>query len=232
MPVLDLNADLGEGFDDDPLLALVTSASVACGFHAGDGATMRRVAGRAAALGVAVGAHVSYRDREGFGRRALDVAPGRLAADVAEQLAALAEACEEAGTRVRYVKPHGALYAAATADRDVAAAIAGAVRAHAALPVLGLPGSALLAAAADAGLPAVTEAFPDRGYAADGTLVPRDEAGALVADPAEIAARAVALAGTGIASMCVHGDSPGAVDAARRVRAALSAAGFELRPFA
>jgi UPF0271 protein len=232
MAVLDLNADLGEGFDDDPLLDVVTSANVACGFHAGDAATMRRVAARAAELGVSVGAHVSYRDREGFGRRALDVAPERLTADVAEQLEALAACCAEAGTRVRYVKPHGALYNTAVADRRVADAIVAAVRAHAPLPVLGLPGSALLAAAADAGLPTAFEGFPDRGYTPEGTLVPRDQPGALVEDPGDVAAHAVALAATGIGSLCVHGDSPGAVEAARRTRAALTAAGFELRPFA
>jgi UPF0271 protein len=232
MAALDLNADLGEGFDDDPLLEVVTSANVACGFHAGDAATMRRVAVRAAQLGVAVGAHVSYRDREGFGRRTLDVAPERLAADVAEQLEALAAWCEEAGTRVRYVKPHGALYNTAAADRAVADAIVAGLGGHGALPVLGLPGSALLAAAAEAGLPPVPEGFPDRGYTPEGTLVPRDQPGALVEDPDDVAAHAVALAGTGIASLCVHGDSPGAVEAARRTRAALTAAGFELRPFA
>jgi UPF0271 protein len=232
METVDLNADLGEGFDDHELLAIVTSANVACGFHAGDAATMRRVAERAAGLGVTVGAHVSYRDREGFGRRVLAVEPGRLAADVREQIEALEACCLAAGTSVRYVKPHGALYNVAAADPEVAAATVAGVRACGPLPVLGLPGSALLAAAADAELPARTEGFPDRGYAPDGTLLPRGEPGALVADPSDVAANAVALAGHGVASLCLHGDSPGAVDAARRTRAALEAAGFALRPFA
>jgi UPF0271 protein len=232
MATVDLNADLGEGFGDEPLLALVTSANVACGFHAGDTATMRRVTALAAELGVTVGAHVSYRDREGFGRRALAVAPARLSADVREQIEALEACCAAAGTRVRYVKPHGALYNVAADDAGVAGAIVAGVRACGPLPVLGLPGSALLGAAAAAGLPAVSEGFPDRGYGPDGRLLARGEPGALVEDPADVAAHALALAGDGLASLCLHGDSPGAVEAARRTRAALEAAGYELRPFA
>jgi UPF0271 protein len=230
MSVLDLNADLGEGVtDDDALLAVVTSANVACGFHAGTEETMRRVAAVAAERGVAVGAHVSYRDREGFGRRAMSVPARELAADVLAQVRALAAA----GARVRYVKPHGALYNTAAADRDVAAAVCAGVAAFGVLPVLGLPGSELLTAARAAGLPAVPEGFPDRAYRADGTLVPRGEPGAVLDDPAQIAARAVELArGRTVRSVCVHGDAPAAVEAARAARAALEAAGVRLEAFA
>jgi UPF0271 protein len=233
MAVLDLNADLGEGVgDDEALLAVVTSANVACAFHAGDALTMRRVASQAAARGVAVGAHVGYRDREGFGRRAMAVPAEELAADVLYQLGALEACCRAAGTRVRYVKPHGALYTAAGADESVARAVAAGVAAFGVLPVLGLPGSALLGAAAVAGLPAVTEGFADRAYAPDGTLVPRDVPGAVISDPAEVAAQCVALAHGEVRSVCVHGDSPGAVAAARRARAALEAAGVTVEAFA
>jgi UPF0271 protein len=236
--VLDLNADLGEGFgawrltDDDALLSIVTSANVACGFHAGDAATMRRVAALAAERGVAVGAHMSYRDLAGFGRRAMAVPAGDLAADVLYQVGALEACCRAAGTRVRYVKPHGALYNAASVDEHVAAAVCDGVAAcGGALPVLGLPGSALLRAAEVAGLPTVTEGFADRAMRPDGTLVPRGEPGAVLTAPDEIAARAVALAGS-VRSVCVHGDAPGAVAAARAVRAALEAAGVALTAFA
>jgi UPF0271 protein len=174
---------------------------------------------------------VSYRDRAGFGRRPLAVAPGVLAAEVAEQVRALEACCAEAGTRVRYVKPHGALYNTAARDAAVAQAVVDGVRAAGALPVLGLPRSALLRAAAAAGLGAVAEGFADRAYAGDGTLVPRGEPGAVLEDAGAIAANAVALAG-GVRSVCVHGDTPGAAEAARLARAALLAAGVELRPFA
>jgi 5-oxoprolinase (ATP-hydrolysing) subunit A len=230
MSVLDLNADLGEGVTDDAgLLEVVTSANVACGFHAGDEATMRRVAGLAAARGVAVGAHVSYRDREGFGRRAMSVGSDELAADVVTQIRALSAA----GAQVRYVKPHGALYNTAAADASVAAAVCAGVAAVGALPVLGLPDSELLAVASAAGLPAVPEGFPDRAYRADGTLLPRDEPGAVLDDPSEIARRAVEMARQGaVRSVCVHGDAPSAVAAARAVRAALEEAGVRLGAFA
>jgi UPF0271 protein len=243
--VLDLNADLGEGAgDDDALLALVTSANVACGFHAGDAATMRAVARRAAALGVVVGAHVSYRDREGFGRRALEVPAATLAAEVGEQIAALEACCAEAGTRVRYVKPHGALYNAAARDRAIAEAVVAGVAPFGVLPVLAPPGSELLRAAGRAGLGGVAEGFADRGYRADGSLVARGEPGALLEGAEAIAARAVAFAGGEIAdaggaplrlevrSLCVHGDTPGAVAAAGAVRDALERAGVRLEPFA
>jgi UPF0271 protein len=225
--MVDLNADVGEGFpDDDALLALVTSASVACGFHAGSAETMRAACRSAAAHGVAVGAHPSYRDREGFGRRPLDVPPQVVRDEVAEQVAALAEAAAAAGTSVRYVKPHGALYHRATVDPGTAVAI---VEAVGGLPVLALPGSELLR---QAGAQGVVEGYADRGYLPDGQLVPRGEPGAVL-DPAAAAAQAVRLASEGrVASLCVHGDSPGAAALATAVRAALVAAGFELRAFA
>jgi 5-oxoprolinase (ATP-hydrolysing) subunit A len=249
---MDLNADLGEGFgvwaltDDDALLDLVTSANVACGFHAGDPATMRRVCARAAARGVAVGAQVSYRDLAGFGRRFLDVEPAELTDDVLYQLAALDGMARVAGTRVSYVKPHGALYNAAVSHEAHAQAVVDAVLAYdRRLPVLGLPGSALLREAEAAGMRPVPEGFADRGYTPAGTLVPRNRPGALVDDPAEVAERAVRMAADGVVvavdgtrllmpvqSVCVHGDTPGAVDIARAVRTALADAGLALRPFA
>ena len=248
---IDLNADLGEGFgvwrlgDDDALLEVVTSANVACGFHAGDPSTMRRVCTRAAAAGVAVGAQVSYRDLAGFGRRFIDVAPGELADDVLYQLAALDGVARASGTRVSYLKPHGALYNAVVHHEEQARAVVDAVvRYDDGLPVLGLPGSALLRAAEAAGLPTVREGFADRGYTSAGTLVPRREAGALVHDPETVAERAVRMATDGVVvavdgapvdvavdSVCVHGDTEGAVELARRVRAALEKAGVTVAAF-
>jgi UPF0271 protein len=249
---VDLNSDLGEGFgvwrlgDDDALLDVVTSANVACGFHAGDAPTMRRVCERAAGHGVAVGAQVGYRDLAGFGRRRIDVDPDVLTAEVLYQVGALDAFARAAGTSVAYVKPHGALYNTTVEDEVQAGAVVRAVREHGgALPVLGLPRSALLAAAGAAGLRAVPEGFADRGYTPAGTLVPRGEHAALVTDPAAVAERAVRMAVDGrveavdgsvvavdVASLCVHGDTPGAVTIARAVRDALEAAGVPLRPFA
>lgn len=253
--MIDLNADLGEGFghwrltDDEALLASVTSANVACGFHAGDPATMRRVCERAASAGVRVGAQVSYRDLAGFGRRAMDVPAGELAAEVAYQIGALEVFARAAGTSVSYVKPHGALYNRAVRDAEQAAAVVEGVRLAgsargAGLPVLGLPGSALHDAASAAGLPVVTEAFADRGYRPDGTLVPRTEPGAVLTDPDRVVERAVALAqgepvlaadGSPLRiaarSLCVHGDTPDAARLARRVREALDGSGAAVRAF-
>ncbi|GLZ41492.1 5-oxoprolinase subunit PxpA [Actinokineospora sp. NBRC 105648] len=248
---LDLNSDLGEGFgiwrlgDDDALLDVVTSANVACGFHAGDAVTMRSVCTAAAARGVAVGAQVSYRDLAGFGRRFIDVEPARLADEVLYQVGALEAFARAAGTRVAYVKPHGALYNATVHNDAQAKAVVDGVRAFGALPVLGLPGSRLLAAAEAAGLPGVQEAFADRGYTPDGTLVPRGEPEALLTDTDAVVARALRLAERGelvavdgsvlamsARSLCLHGDTPGAVAHARAVRAALESAGIELAPFA
>jgi UPF0271 protein len=248
---IDLNADLGEGFgvwrlgDDDALLGVVTSANVACGFHAGDPSTMRRVCARAVAGGVAIGAQVAYRDLAGFGRRFVDVEPGELADDVLYQLAALDGIARTVGGRVTYVKPHGALYNATVEHQAQAVAVADAVAAYdRGLPVLGLPGSELLRAASAMGLRAVPEGFADRGYTPGGTLVPRRYPGALVDDPVAVAERAVRMATEGrivavdgstvevaVESVCVHGDTPGAVELARAVRTAMEAAGLELRPF-
>jgi len=222
---MDLNADLGEGVTDDAgLLAVVTSANVACGFHAGDPATMRAVCEIAAARGVVVGAQVSYLDREGFGRRAIDVGAALLAQWVGEQIAALSEAAAGAGLEVAYVKPHGALYNRVVDDDEHAAAVlAGSLE----LPVLGLPGSALLRLAGQAGRLAVPEGFPDRGYTPDGRLVPRTEPGALVRGVEQVARNAVSLAGSGaVRTVCVHGDSPGALRAAHAVRRALVDGGW------
>ena len=247
MAVIDLNADLGETVDgvptadDDAMFAVISSASIACGGHAGDHASMRTAVARAEAHGVAVGAHPSFVDRAGFGRVALAVDPATLRAQVRSQL----EALVAAGGALRYVKPHGALYHAVSADAAVAAAVVSAVADVSAalgraLPVLGLDG-AVVGAASSAGLPFVREAFLDRGYLPDGRLVPRTAPGALLHDPATVAARAVRLAQDGevdavdgsvvqaeAASLCLHGDSPGAVAMARAVRAALDAAGVEV----
>ncbi|RBM04728.1 LamB/YcsF family protein [Streptomyces sp. PT12] len=249
---IDLNADLGEGFgrwrltDDETLLSVVTSANVACGYHAGDASTMRRVCALAAERGVAIGAQVSYRDLAGFGRRAMDVEPGELAADVAYQIGALEVFARAAGSRVSYVKPHGALYNRAVTDEAQAAAVAeGAALAGARLSVLGLPGSALHRAAAAAGLPVVNEAFADRAYTDGGALVPRREPGAVVVDPDAVVRRSVGIATEGrvtthgggtlairARSLCVHGDTEGAAALARRVREGLEAARVAVEPFA
>jgi 5-oxoprolinase (ATP-hydrolysing) subunit A len=282
-PPIDLNADLGEGFgrwrltEDEALLSVVTSANVACGFHAGDPATMRRVCELAAARGVRIGAQVSYRDLAGFGRRSMDVPPDELAAEVAYQIGALRAFAHAAGSRVAYVKPHGALYNRVVHDAEQAAAVvegillaggappaswtpprpapaeadprqdggADAPRPAAGTPVLGLPGSRLLEVAAAAGLPVVPEAFGDRAYTSEGTLVPRREEGAVVTDPDTVVARSVSIARSGVVasrdghdigvrarSLCLHGDTPGAVDPARRVRARLEAAGVRVEAFA
>jgi UPF0271 protein len=249
---VDLNSDLGESFgrwtlgDDTAMLGLVTSANVACGFHAGDPSTLRRTCEQAAERGVVVGAQVGYRDLAGFGRRFIDMDPGELADDVVYQLGALDGMCRVAGTAVRYVKPHGALYNAVVHHAAQARAVVAAIRAYdPALPVLGLPGSELLRAAAAAGLRTVTEFFADRGYTAAGTLVPRSEAGALLHDPDEVAARVLRMVTDGVVtavdgsevavradSVCVHGDSPGAVAMATAVREALAGAGITPTPFA
>jgi len=249
---MDLNADLGEGFgpwtmgDDSALLDVVTSANVACGFHAGDPSIMRRVTGEAVERGVAIGAHVGYADKAGFGRRFVDIEPAALRDEVVYQIGALDAFARIAGDRVRYVKPHGALYNTIGSHEEQAAAVVGAVADYdKTLPVLGLPGSAWLRLATDAGLTVVHEAFADRAYTAEGTLVSRRLDGSVLHDADEIAARCTAMAtGRPIqdnaggsltlspASICVHGDTPGAVDIARRVRAAVEGAGVALRPFA
>ena len=228
MTSVDLNADLGEGVTDDAgLLAVVTSANVACGYHAGDVATMRAVCEEAARCGVAVGAQVSYDDKVHFGRVAMDVEYEVLRDQVADQVFVLSRIALRAGTSVSYVKPHGALYNRAVDDEEQARAV---LDGSGDLPVLGLPGSVLLDLAARSGRTVRREGFPDRGYTDDGRLMPRDQDGAVLDDADQIAARAVQMASSGdVDSVCVHGDSPGAVANARAVRAALEAAGIDVR---
>jgi UPF0271 protein len=236
--VVDLNADVGEGFAaDSTLVSLVTSANVACGFHAGDAQTMRAVCEAAVAAGAAIGAHVSYRDREGFGRRALAVDAETVGAEAEEQIDALHAAALAAGGRVAYLKPHGALYHRASGDSACAAALVAAAAGAAAGPlaVLGFPGSSLLARARELGLLAVSEGFADRVYTVDGNLLPRSEPGSVLAED-DAALQAVALAqgrfGGGVRSICVHGDTASAAALAARVRDALVSARVELRAFA
>lgn len=242
MVTYDLNADVGEGFPyDEDLMGVITSANAACGFHAGDADTMRAVCAQAAANEVAVGAQVSYRDREGFGRRDLDVPYDDLVADLDEQVRALASACAEADTAVTYLKPHGALYNRAVWDAERAQAVAVVAERHR-LPVLGLPGSQLLAEAGARGLPLLREFFADRAYDARGHLVPRSEEGAVIPQPEQVARRVRQLASDGTVttiegetrpveadSICLHGDTPGALEVANAVRQALETAGIEVR---
>ncbi|WP_149141402.1 LamB/YcsF family protein [Gemmobacter caeruleus] len=249
---IDLNSDLGEGYgawqmgDDPAMLEIVSSANVACGFHAGDPLTILATLRAAAARGVAVGAHVSYPDRVGFGRRPMDVTSDELTADVIYQIGALQGLCAAAGTRVSYVKPHGALYNTIAQDaRQAAAVIAGIKAVDPSLVLMGLAGAPVLDQARAAGLATVAEAFGDRAYTPDGQLVSRRVAGAVLHDADLVAARMARLATEGrieaidgsvlhlaADSICVHGDSPGAVEMARRIRAALVAAGVAITPFA
>ncbi len=252
MARIDLNSDVGESFgrwilgDDAGLMPWVTSVNVACGFHAGDPTTLRRTCALAAAADVRVGAQVGYRDLAGFGRRFIDMDPAELADEVIYQIGALQAIAAVAGTAVRYVKPHGALYNAAVHNHGQAQAVVDAVRAvDPGLPLVGLPGSVLLTLAAEAGLRFVPEAFADRGYTPEGTLVPRTQPGALLADAAQVSARMVRLAADGVITavdgqdvpvsaetICVHGDSPGAVAMAQQVRQALEDAGVTVQAFA
>jgi UPF0271 protein len=249
---VDLNADLGESYgtwrlgDDEALLSVVTSANIACGFHAGDPLTIRRACAAAVARGVTIGAQVSYHDLAGFGRREMTVPPAELTAEVLYQMAALDGVARAEGGRVGYVKPHGALYNRIARDPEQAGAVVAAIAAYdPALPLLTLPGSVAARQAAGAGLAVVAEAFADRAYTPAGTLVSRAEPGAVLTDPGEVAARVVALVTTGTVtsvtgepvavaarSVCVHGDTPGAVTLARAVRDALAEAGVRLTPFA
>jgi 5-oxoprolinase (ATP-hydrolysing) subunit A len=250
--VIDLNADLGESFgawclgDDEALLSIVTSANIACGFHAGDPLTIRRACAGAVARGVRIGAQVSYRDLAGFGRREMDVPADELTAEVLYQIAALDGVARAEGGQVRYVKPHGALYNRCARDPVQAAALAAAISAYdARLPLLMLPGSEAERVAAGAGLTVVAEAFADRAYRADGSLVPRGQPGAVITDPAAVAARVTTMATGGVLesadgqqvparprSVCVHGDTAGAVALATAVRDALERAGVKVAPFA
>jgi UPF0271 protein len=232
---IDLNADLGEGEGpeglalDLALLEVITSANVACGFHAGSPERMQAVSAAAAARGVRIGAQVSYPDRAGFGRRDMDIEPAALAADLRYQIGALG-----AFGTVAYVKPHGALYNRVVWDEKQAQAVIDAVAAcDPALPLMGLPDSALLRQAAAAGLPTIAEGFADRAYTPDGRLVPRSEPGAVLTESAAVVRQALALARSGrVRSICLHSDTPAAVELARRLRHALQAAGFALEAFA
>lgn len=223
---VDLNADLGEEVADDAgLLAVVTSANIACGYHAGSSETMRSVCAEAARLGVRVGAQVSYADRRHFGRVEREVPGEVLREQIADQIGTLAEIAQAEGAAVSYLKPHGALYHRVARDPHQAAAV---LAGSGALPVLGLPGAVLLELAAEAGRPAWWEGFPDRAYTTEGALMPRDQPGAVLSDSASIAGRAVELADR-VHSLCLHGDTPGAVAHAHAVRRALEAAGWSLR---
>ncbi|MEU5468375.1 LamB/YcsF family protein [Kocuria salsicia] len=252
MTVMDLNSDVGESFgswrmgDDAAVFRSVSSANVACGFHAGDPSVMAQTCRDAVAAGVTVGAHVAYRDLAGFGRRFLDCSPTELADDVLYQMGALEAVARAAGARVSYVKPHGALYNTIAHHEVHAQAVVDAVRAFGGdLPLLLLPGSVALAKAERAGLRAVTEAFADRGYTPDGRLVSRREEGAVLHDAAEVTERMVRLAQDGTLtavdgstvriaaeSICVHGDTPGAAAMAAEVRRGLEDAGITIRSFA
>jgi UPF0271 protein len=249
--MMDLNSDLGESFgawrmgDDTSMLDVVTSANIACGFHAGDPANLLDTVKAAAARGVIIGAHVAYPDLVGFGRRAMDPTSRELIADVIYQIGALQGIARAAGTRVSYVKPHGALYNTIAQDPrqadDVISAIL-LIDPH--LVLLGLAGSPLLARARQRGLQVAAEAFADRAYTPDGLLVSRKENGAVLQDPELVAQRMLDWVQTGLItamdgsqirlqanSICVHGDSPGAVIMARAVYARLQAAGIQIRPF-
>lgn len=252
MTAIDLNADLGEGFgryrldSDLELLDLVSSANIACGFHAGDPIVMRETVSRAAARRVVIGAHPSYPDLVGFGRRELGASPEQVEADVVYQIGALAAFCAGHGTRLRYVKPHGALYNRAAKDPTIARAIVRAIRSvDPALVLLGLDGTTMLAEAQAAGIEVAREAFVDRAYLADGHLVPRGQPGAVLDDVDAIVERAIrmvterfviAIDGTRRIvrpdSLCVHGDGPHAVAIVRALRERLELIGVDIAPFA
>ncbi|MDQ0077708.1 UPF0271 protein [Arthrobacter oryzae] len=249
---MDLNSDVGESFgrwslgDDTAMFQSVSSANVACGFHAGDPTVIRRTCREAVGAGVTIGAHVGYRDLAGFGRRFMDVDPNELADEVVYQIGALQALAATEGGRVRYVKPHGGLYNAIVSHTAQARAVVDAVKSvDPGLPILGLPGSEVLRLAEAAGLRGVSEAFADRAYNPDGTLVSRSLPGAVLHDPAEVAEHVLRMATDSAIravdgsilkvnadSICVHGDSPGAVAMAVAVKAALSDAGISIKSFA
>lgn len=249
---VDLNCDLGESYgawrlgDDAALLSLVSSANVACGFHAGDPTAIRQTTATAAAEAVTIGAHVGYPDLAGFGRRFMDMSPESLADAVLYQIAALEGFARAAGQHVAYVKPHGALYNTVVHHVSQARAVVRAAKTFdPSLKILGLPGSVLLAAAGEEGLGVVTEAFADRAYTPEGTLVSRSEPGSVLSDVEHVARRATRIVTHGeveaidgsiidldVDSLCIHSDSPGAVEMAHAVRAGLTAEGVEIRAFA
>lgn len=252
MAYIDLNSDLGESFgpwpmgDDAAMLAIVSSANIACGFHAGDPAGILTVLKEAARRGVSVGAHVGYRDLVGFGRRNMDPSSAELVADTIYQIGALQGLARAAGTAVHYVKPHGALYNTIAHDaRQAADVIEGILAVDPSLVLMALSGAPIVEQARRAGLTVVCEVFADRAYNADGSLVSRRLPGSVIHDPAEVAQRMVrlvtggtitAIDGSEIAleaqSICVHGDTPAAVAIARSLCEALAASGIDLRPFA
>jgi UPF0271 protein len=252
MSDIDINSDLGEGFgrwtlgDDAEMLGIVSSANIACGFHAGDPRAIRETAVGARTSGVSIGAHVGYRDLAGFGRRNMDVDSDDLIADVIYQIGALQAIAHASGARVTYVKPHGALYNTIVHDVRQAQDVVTAITAvDPGLALLGLPGSEVLRLGDAAGLRTVNEAFADRAYTPGGTLVSRREPGSVLHDAEQIAARMVQLATEGTItaidgstitmaaeSICVHGDSPGATEMARQIRSALTGAGLTIAPFA
>ncbi|MBC3956569.1 LamB/YcsF family protein [Pseudomonas triticifolii] len=251
MPNIDINSDLGESFgawsmgDDAAMLEVVSSANVACGFHAGDPAGILRTLEAAAARDVAVGAHVAYPDLVGFGRRNMDVPAGQLTADVIYQIGALQGLARSAGTTVTYVKPHGALYNTIAGDPVQAAAVIQAIlRIDPQLKLVCLANSKLLGWAREAGLSCVSEAFADRAYTAQGTLVSRSRPGAVLHDVELITERMLRLVRDGVIeaedgslielqadSICVHGDSPGAVNIANALRQRLLDAEVNIRAF-
>jgi 5-oxoprolinase (ATP-hydrolysing) subunit A len=229
---IDLNADLGEGCgSDEALLDVVTSANVACGWHAGDPATMEATVRAALVRDVAIGAHPSYPDREHFGRRDMERTPDEVQKDVTAQLEALSAIAERCGARVAHLKAHGALYNRAARDRGIADAVSRAVAGFDPnVALVGLAGGAQIASAREHGLRAVAEVFADRGYADDGTLIPRGAPGALIDDAARAAAAALSFAQRGIGdTICIHGDGPNALPFALAIRRALSEAGVEIR---
>ncbi|KQO36234.1 MULTISPECIES: LamB/YcsF family protein [unclassified Aeromicrobium] len=226
---IDLNADVAESADDLALLDVVTSANVCCGAYAGGEELMLDACERAVERGVAIGAQVGYPDREGFGRRPQEPATDELVDELRAQIDLLAEVADAVGGRVAYVKPHGALYNTVAHDERQATAVVEAVGPYG-LPLLGLPGAVSLRLAATEGLPTVAEGFADRAYTAAGTLVPRDQPGAVLGDVDEVVSQALRLAGQ-VDSLCVHGDSPDALALVRAVRAALAEAGHEVGPF-
>ena len=249
---IDLNADIGEYTGtsgaalDDSILDVVSSASIACGGHAGDVQVMQRTVNSAASRGVAIGAHPSYPDRENFGRREMQISEEELEAELVSQIEALAGCCANAGVALRYVKPHGALYNVAARDDEVARVIAKAVQlVNPSLALLGLADSTMIYEAARAGLTVACEAFADRAYLANGTLLPRDRPGSVLHDADAVAHRALVIArdqyvetidGARLEvkadSLCIHGDNPEAVTLVKATRAALETGGFVIRPFA
>ncbi|MBY6413219.1 LamB/YcsF family protein [Rhodococcus sp. BP-252] len=251
MPSIDLNSDLGESFgtwklgDDDAVLSVVTSANVACGFHAGDPRTILDTCRAATENAVRIGAQVGYRDLAGFGRRFIDMDPSDLTADVLYQMGALDGLAQASGSAIAYVKPHGALYNAIVTHREQARAVVDAVRSYdPTLPVLGLPGSVYLDEARAVGLRTVTEAFADRAYTPSGELVSRRNDGAVLTDPAEVARRVLRMVQEGVVeavdgstvavdaeSICVHGDSPGAVEMAVAIQKILSDNDIDISAF-